>query len=80
MPAATLYYLLTGQHIDERSGSMLDLLQRILDQEPIPLRDPAAGPPLPGRLGAVLRRALSRDPARRYPDAAAMRHELSRAL
>ncbi len=78
--AATLYNLLTGRHIYETSSSLLELLGLILNHEPIPLRQPSAGPALPGRLGAVLRRALARDPARRYPDVRAMRQELSRAL
>ncbi len=36
--AASLYYLTTGQHIYERASSMMDLLTRILQEEPIPLR------------------------------------------
>ena len=52
-------------------------MMRILNSEPIPLRQP--GPPLPGNLGDVLRRALARDPRHRYPDVLAMREALARA-
>src|SRR5262249_19730164 len=75
--AATLYYLLTGEPIYEPATTTLDLFMRIIHTEPIPLR-PAA-PALPGRLGEVLRRALARDPRRRYPDVTAMRQALSEA-
>jgi serine/threonine-protein kinase len=78
--AATLYYLLTGQHVYERVNSMLEFLNCILYEEPVPLRTPAIHPPLPGRLGPILRRALARDPGHRYPDVLALRDELRRAL
>jgi serine/threonine-protein kinase len=78
--AATLYYLLTGQHVYERVSSMMEFLACILKDEPIPLRSPASHPPLPGRLGPILRRALARDPAQRYHDALALRDDLRRAL
>jgi serine/threonine-protein kinase len=78
--AATLYYLLTRQQIYEPARSTFELMQRILDLEPLPLRSPTAGPRLPERLGAVLRRALARHPSQRYPDARAMRQELAGAL
>jgi serine/threonine-protein kinase len=78
--AATLYYLLTGQHVYERVNSMMEFLACILKDEPIPLRTPASHPPLPGRLGPILRRALSRDPGHRYPDALALRDDLRKAL
>jgi serine/threonine-protein kinase len=77
--AASLYYLLTGQAIYESESNGVDLLMRILNTEPIPLRRPDAGPPLPDRLGAVLRRALDRDPQKRYPDVVAMREALAAA-
>jgi serine/threonine-protein kinase len=76
--AATLYYLLTGQTIYEPAPSTMELMLRILNSEPIPLRP--AGPPLPSRLGEVLRRALARDPRHRWPDVLAMREALARAL
>ncbi len=76
---ATLYYLLTGQHVYERSGSLMELFTRILSNDPIPLRAQGSGPGLPGRLGQVIRRALLRQPEQRFPDVSAMREELSRA-
>jgi len=78
--SATLYYLLTGQHIYEPCNSMVELLNRILDSDPIPLRGKDSGPVLPGRLGEVIRRSLARRPEKRFPDASAMRDQLSRAL
>ena len=56
------------------------IAMRVLSEEPLPLRQPAAGPPLPGRLGPVLCRALARDPRTRYPDVLAFRDALARAL
>ncbi len=78
--AATLYYLLTDQHVYEPAGSLMELFLRIVTSDPIPLRAQQSGPSLPGRLGQVIRRALARLPEQRYPDVNAMREELSRAL
>jgi serine/threonine protein kinase len=75
--AACLYYLLTGQHVHAHESSHMDLLLRILQEEPIPLRVPDPGPPLPEPLGAVIRRGLARDPAQRHPSAQAMRADLA---
>jgi serine/threonine-protein kinase len=75
--AASLYHLLTGQHVYERSRNHTELLLRILQDEPIPLRDPYPGPALPEPLGTVIRRGLARDPALRYPDAKSMREALT---
>ncbi len=77
---ATLYYLLTGQHVYEPCGSIVELLNRIVNHDPIPLRATDSGPVLPARLGDVIRRSLARQPDRRYPDVTAMREQLSRAL
>jgi serine/threonine-protein kinase len=76
--AATLYYLLTGQPIYERADSPLGLLWRIMTSAPIPLRAQAQA--LPGQLGAVLGRALARQPRQRFADALAMRSALVKAL
>jgi len=76
--AATLYYLLTGQSIYEPATSTTELMLRILNSEPIPLRQPC--PPLPARLGEVFRRALARETRHRYSDVLAMREALGRAL
>ncbi len=74
--AATLYALLEGRPIYEPAPSTLGLLWRIMTSEPIPLRPP----PLSGPLGEVIRRGLAREPAQRYPDAAAMRDALPRGV
>jgi hypothetical protein len=76
--AATLYYLLTGQMIYDRPASTADLLVRILQDEPIPLRE--AGPALPGQLGHVFRRALAREPRQRFPDVLALRDAFRAAV
>jgi serine/threonine protein kinase len=78
--AATIYYLLTGQMIYEPARSSADLLMRVLNDEPKPLRQPAAGPALAGQLGQVFCRALARDPQKRYPDVLAFRDALLRAV
>jgi pSer/pThr/pTyr-binding forkhead associated (FHA) protein len=76
--AATLYYLLTGQTIYEPAPTTMGLMMRILNSEPIPLRQP--GPPLPAKLSEVFRRALARDARHRFPDVLAMREALAWAL
>ena len=73
--AATLYYLLTGENVYEREKSTQAMLRRILLEEPLPLRPGA--PPLPDPFGPVLRRALARDPAARFPNIQAMWSALS---
>jgi serine/threonine-protein kinase len=78
--AATIYFLVTGKMVYEPSRSNADLMMRVLNEEPIPLRPNAPGPPLPGRLGPVLCRALAREPRARYPDVLALRDALTRAL
>jgi serine/threonine-protein kinase len=72
--ASTLYYLLTGSNVYEKCRSVPELLKRITAEDPIPLRPGAAE--LPGLCGAVIRRALARDPAARFPDARAMKAAL----
>ena len=74
--AATLYFLLTGELIYPRQTSIIAWMRQILTDQPIPLRPNA--PPLPEPFGRILRRALARDPAHRYPDVSAMRAELLR--
>jgi serine/threonine-protein kinase len=74
--AATLYFLLTGQLIYEPAASTADLMMRILNEEPLPLRQQA--PALPRALAAVVCRALARDPRQRFPDVLAMREALAK--
>jgi serine/threonine-protein kinase len=75
--AATLYHLLTGQAIYEPAPTTMDMMMRILNDEPIPLR-PASSAALPAGFAEVIRRALSRDAAKRYPDINAMRAALAK--
>ena len=72
--AATLFYLLTGKPVYDRSGPVADLLRRILSEDPLPLTPDS--PPLPEPFGVVIRKALSREPKDRYPSAVAMRAAL----
>jgi serine/threonine-protein kinase len=74
--AASLYYLATGQHVYERASSMMDLLTRILQEEPIPLRPGPPHPAMAGPMGSVMRRALARQPEERFPDVRAMQEAL----
>lgn len=76
---ATLYYMLTGQMVYEPARSAAELLARVATEEPLPLRQPAGGPALPGGLGPVLCRALAREPRQRWPDVLAFRDALRRA-
>jgi serine/threonine-protein kinase len=78
--AATLYYLATGQHVYERASSMMDLLPRILEEEPIPLRPGPPHPTMAGSLGTVIRRALARRPEDRFPNVRAMQAALRAVL
>jgi len=71
---ATLYYLITGTHVYERCKSVPELLKKIAAEDPIPLRPGSTV--LAGRVGAVIRRALARDPAARFPDVRAMKQLL----
>jgi serine/threonine-protein kinase len=73
--AASLYHLLTGQHVYERARTHTELLVRILQEEPIPLR--GGGPPIPEPLGSVIRRNLAREPGQRHANARAMREALA---
>jgi serine/threonine-protein kinase len=73
--AATLYFLLTGDHVYERCKTVPELLAKISSEDPLPLRPGAAE--VPGGCGPVVRRALARDPAARFPDARAMRAALA---
>ncbi|HEX4902314.1 MAG TPA: serine/threonine-protein kinase [Acidimicrobiales bacterium] len=74
---ATLYACLTGRapHPPVPGEHLAASVRRALEDDPPPLA--AAG--VPGPLAAVVERAISRDPARRQPDAATLRLELQRA-
>jgi ribosomal 50S subunit-recycling heat shock protein len=61
-----LYEMLTGRRPFEGDSAAGVALKRLTDDPPRPTVD---GHPLPAGLEAILRRALERDPARRFPDA-----------
>jgi serine/threonine-protein kinase len=64
--AATLYYLLTGQPIYDSAGTPGAVMLRVLQDDPIPLRDRRSE--VPEALAAVIHRALARRPQDRFPD------------
>jgi serine/threonine protein kinase len=73
--AATLYRLLTGRHLYDFSGlSPAKRLTKILFDEPTPIHDHR--PDVPEPLVQVIHRALEKEPAARFPDAAAFRGAL----
>ncbi len=61
-----LYEMLTGRRPFEGDSAAGVALKRLTDDPPRPM---VAGQPLPPGLEAILRRALEREPARRFPDA-----------
>jgi hypothetical protein len=67
---ATIFQLLTGHSVYERSGSTQQMLRQILVEDPIPLRPDT--PPLPEPFGPVIRRSLLRDPEQRFPNIRSM--------
>ena len=76
--AASLYYMLTRQYVYELPRDVANQLLMILQQDPIPIEQRRTD--LPPKLIAALRRALARDPAQRFPDAAAFRMALQQAI
>jgi serine/threonine-protein kinase len=73
--AATLYHLLTGRYVYDLPGSVTEQLNRILNEDPVPIRTRVRD--LPGGLARVVHRALAREPKERYPDVAAFRKALT---
>jgi hypothetical protein len=72
-----MYELLTGRH-PFGAASFSRLIQRILNEEPPPLVSLRSG--LPEPLEPILRKALAKDTARRYPTALEFAADLSRAF
>jgi serine/threonine protein kinase len=71
-----LYECLTGVS-PFRGGSLLTVLRNAAKSQPRPLREIAPG--APRSLRRVCAKCLEKDPARRYPDAAALAAALRRA-
>jgi serine/threonine protein kinase len=72
--AATLYNLLTGKYVHDFPTNFQQRLLKILQDDPVPIR--SRRPDVPERIADVIHRALDRDPAARFPDAAALRAAL----
>jgi hypothetical protein len=74
---ATLFYALVGRAPFE-AATVVELLGKVVG-EPAP-RPGALRPGVPRELDAICARALARDPADRYPSAAALRRDLEHFL
>jgi serine/threonine-protein kinase len=72
--AATLYNLLTGNYVYEFPKSISERVLMILQEKPIPITD--RNPNIRPGLATVIHRSLARDPAKRFPNARAMRQAL----
>jgi serine/threonine-protein kinase len=72
--AATLYNLLTGNHVHDGSDVSVELIAKILQEEPVPIRD--RRPDLSGDLAAVIHRGLARQPEKRFANVREMRRAL----
>ena len=72
--AASLYNMLTGAYVYDFPPSFQNQLLTILNETPLPIRK--RRPDLPEALATIIDRALRREPADRFPDAAAMRDAL----
>ncbi len=74
---ATLYELIAG--VAPFDGkSMVDILFKVLNHQPRPLR--AANPVAPEALATIVSKCLNKDPERRYASALALAEDLSRFL
>ncbi|BDU77004.1 serine/threonine-protein kinase [Mesoterricola sediminis] len=72
---ATLYTCLSGHPPFSPALPLPELVRQIVEEEPAPL-----GPPVPRDLARVVRKALEKDPARRYDSARALAEDLQRFL
>jgi serine/threonine-protein kinase len=72
--AATLYNLLTGEHVHDLPAACQDRLLVILNDEAVPIR--SRRPEVPEGLARVIHRALAKEPAERFADVRAMRQAL----
>jgi serine/threonine-protein kinase len=72
--AATLYHMLTGQHVYDLPKGITELLPLILTQPPVPILE--RGPGLPAALAEAIHRALEREPEKRFRNVRAFRKAL----
>lgn len=72
--AATLYFLLAGKPHFEKASSQQDMFRRILQEEPIPLRQHRSD--LPEGLAERIHRAMSRKTEDRFPSVRAFAEAL----
>ncbi len=72
---AVLYHLLAG-HAPFAGSSSAEVVRKVIDAAPEPLEQSAPG--LAPDLLTIVRTAMARDPAQRFPDAAALAGELRR--
>jgi serine/threonine-protein kinase len=74
---AVLYELLTGRP-PFRAGTVMETLVQVLEKAPSPPRLHRSG--VPPELEAICLKCLEKDPAERYPSAAALADDLERSL
>jgi serine/threonine-protein kinase len=71
---ATLYWLLTAEHVFNLPADRNGQFREILEGSPVPIQDRRAD--VPRRLAAAIHRALEKEPDKRFPDSLAMRAAL----
>ncbi len=74
---ATMYHFLAGA-VPLPADGALEVLRRVVDDDPRPLR--AVCPGLPAELEAIVMKCLEKDPERRYPSCRAVADDLWRFL
>src|SRR5262249_40635350 len=72
---AVLYFLCAGYAPFEAETKVASLMQRIDGQPPVPLP-----PRVPREVQSIIAKALARDPARRFADAAEMQGAIEEAM
>ena len=77
----TLYEAVTGVHPCQVAGSESPLTEELARLAAhVPARVGEVAPRVPRLLGAIIERAMARDPGRRYPHASALAEALERSL